>query len=340
MDSLKQLLNRIAAWARVWAQKGVDYVKAHPRGSGLTAGILILLIVGLILPVPPPHVALSGEKLLTNGPDWFTNSLFTTILVDIIIIALALGATARMKLIPTGLQNFMEAVLEYLYNLSESVAQHHARQFFPWVVTIFIFVIISNWTGVLPGMGSIGIWHEYGHADAGGSIANASYKLAMVDGNLKITDTAAALPAEEGEMVLTPLLRPPSADLNTTFALALITIVMVQVIGVRTLGGAYWGKFFTLRGEGMMKGVNAFVGFLELVAQFSRLLAFGFRLFGNIFAGEVILLTMAFLIAFLLPLPFFILEIFVGFIQALVFMMLALVFFTEATVAHGDHEHH
>jgi F-type H+-transporting ATPase subunit a len=285
---------------------------------------------------------LTGEQLLTRGPAWFTNSILTTILVDVIIIALAVAATARMKLIPSGWQNFMEAVLEWLYNLSESVAQHNARRFFPWVVTIFIFVIISNWTGILPGVGSIGFMHPYGgsHAGVEDSIAKASYKLAMVDGSLKLTDTASVVAAEEGDMVLVPLIRPPSADLNTTFALALITMIMVQVIGVQTLGGAYWGKFFTLRGEGFMKGVNAFVGFLELVAQFSRFLAFGFRLFGNIFAGEVILMTMAFLIAFLLPLPFYVLEIFVGFIQALVFMMLALVFWTEATIAHGHEEHH
>jgi F-type H+-transporting ATPase subunit a len=261
--------------------------------------------------------------------------------VDIIIIVLALAATTKMQLIPTGWQNFMEAVLEYLYGLCESVARTYARQFFPWVVTIFIFVIISNWTGILPGVGSIGFMHPYGgHAQGEESIAKASYKLAMVDGTLKITDTASVMAAGEGDMVLVPLIRPPSADLNTTFALSLITIVMVQVIGVRTLGGAYWGKFFTLKGEGFMKGVNAFVGILELIAQGSRFLAFGFRLFGNIFAGEVILMTMAFLVAFLLPLPFYVLEIFVGFIQALVFMMLALVFFTEATVAHGHDDHH
>lgn len=340
MDSLTKLMTRVVAWARVWVQRGVDYVKAHPRGSGLTAAIVLMLIIGAILPVPEPHVALSGEKLLTNGPDWFTNSLFTTLVVDIIILALAFGATARMSLIPSGLQNFMEAVLEYLYGLAEAVAQHRAREFFPWVVTIFIFVIISNWTGILPGVGSIGFMHPYGHADAGESIVNAGHKLAMVDGSLKLTDAAAVTPAEEGEMVLIPLLRPPSADLNTTFALSLITIVMVQVIGMRTLGMSYWGKFFTTKGEGFMKGINAFVGALELLGQVSRFLAFGFRLFGTIFAGEVILLTMAFLVAFLVPLPFFILELFIGFIQALVFMMLALVFFTEATVSHAEHEHH
>jgi F-type H+-transporting ATPase subunit a len=342
MDSLRELFDRIVAWARYWWLRGVDYVRAHPRGSGLVASIILLLVVGVILPVDPPHVALSGEQLLTRGPVWFTNSILTTILVDIILIVMAVAATARMKLIPTGWQNVMEAVLEYLYSLAESVAQHHARRFFPWVVTIFLFVIISNWTGILPGVGSIGFMHPYGaHAGAEGAIANASYKLAMVDGNLKITNAAAVMPATVGEMVLVPLIRPPSADLNTTFALALITMVMVQVIGVGTVGaGPYFHKFFNAGGSGFMRAINAFVGFLELVAQFSRFLAFGFRLFGNIFAGEVILMTMAFLIAFLLPLPFYFLEIFVGFIQALVFMMLALVFFTEATVAHGQHDDH
>jgi len=89
-----------------------------------------------------------------------------------------------------------------------------------------------------------------------------------------------------------------------------------------------------------MKGINAFVGILDLISEFSRVLAFGFRLFGNVFAGEIILFTMTFLIAFLLPLPFYVLELFVGFVQALVFMMLALVFFQMSTISHGSHDEH
>ena len=92
-----------------------------------------------------------------------------------------------------------------------------------------------------------------------------------------------------------------------------------------------------------MKGINGFVGILEIISEFSRILAFGFRLFGNIFAGEIVLATMAFLVTFYLPVPFYILEVFVGFVQALVFMMLALVFFHMSTISHGhdhdDHEH-
>ena len=135
-----------------------------------------------------------------------------------------------------------------------------------------------------------------------------------------------------------PLFRAPSADLNFTFALALSTMIMVQVWGVRFLGGSYFRKFFTFSGPNLfMKCIAAFVGILELISEFARILSFGFRLFGNIFAGEVVLATMAFLFAFLLPVAFYGLEVFVGFVQAMVFMMLTLVFFQLATVSHGDH---
>jgi F-type H+-transporting ATPase subunit a len=115
----------------------------------------------------------------------------------------------------------------------------------------------------------------------------------------------------------------------------------VQVWGVRFLGGSYFRKFFTFSGPNLfMKCISAFVGILELISEFARILSFAFRLFGNVFAGEIVLATMAFLGAFLLPVPFYALEVFVGFVQALVFMMLALVFFQMASLSHGDHEEH
>jgi F-type H+-transporting ATPase subunit a len=89
-----------------------------------------------------------------------------------------------------------------------------------------------------------------------------------------------------------------------------------------------------------MKGINAYVGILELISEISRVLSFGFRLFGNIFAGEIVLATMAFLVAFLIPVPFYALEVFIGFVQALVFMMLTLVFFHMASISHGEHDEH
>jgi F-type H+-transporting ATPase subunit a len=145
--------------------------------------------------------------------------------------------------------------------------------------------------------------------------------------------------AEHGPKFV-PLFRAPSTDLNMTFALAITTMVMVQVWGVRTQGTAYFAKFTNAKGSNIgMKIINGFVSFLEIISEFSRIIAFGFRLFGNIFAGEVVLGTMAFLIPFFLPVPFYVLEVGVGVIQALVFMMLALVFFTMATISHGHEEH-
>ena len=151
---------------------------------------------------------------------------------------------------------------------------------------------------------------------------------------------ASVAAAEEGHAKFVPLLRPPSADLNFTFAIALITMFMVQVYGFQALGTSYFTKFFNTSGSGAMKGVNIFVSILELISELSRILTFAFRLFGNIFAGEVVLATMAFLVTFLIPVPFYFLELFVGFVQALVFMALALIFFSVATISHHGDEHH
>ena len=157
----------------------------------------------------------------------------------------------------------------------------------------------------------------------------------MAGGNLILAAPeriqAAPAAAEEDHEKFVPWFRAPTADLNMTFALAICTMVMVQIWGVRFLGGSYFRKFFTFSGpNAFMKGISTFVGILELISEFARVLSFGFRLFGNIFAGEIVLATMAFLFAFLLPVPFYVLEVFIGFVQALVFMMFTLVFFQMA----------
>jgi F-type H+-transporting ATPase subunit a len=350
-------MESIQNFFRNFWEKFKAWIEANPRRAGLWAAVIVLFIVGLFIPVGTPHVALSGEPLFSNGPAWFTNAILTTIIVDIFLILVSIAATARMNLVPSGLQNFMEMVVEMLYNLSESVAGDRARQFFPFVATIFLFVLISNYSGLIPGVGSIGFYHEEAHTEEAGEHAlNLDAQLAMADGNLTFVAPVAgelaplAQSVQEGEEgaaaeeghgpKFVPLFRAPSTDLNMTFALAITTMVMVQIWGVRSQGGAYFKKFFNASGKGAMKGISIFVSFLEIVSEFARIIAFGFRLFGNIFAGEVVLATMAFLIPFFLPLPFYILEVGVGAIQALVFMMLALVFFTMATIAHGHEEHH
>lgn len=336
-----------------------DYARSNPLKVGSITALVIALIVGFFWPdVPKPHVALGGEPFSTN-PNlwWLTNSVLTTIIIDILLIVGALAVRFRLKLVPNGFQNFMELLLEYFYGLSEQVAGKAARNYFPWVMTIFLLVILSNWSGMIPGVGSIGMEH---HAAAGaeeeqsGGGLNAGAQLAMADGNLILLSNEAAPAAapqqeepatgvaptaeEEAEAaVFVPFFRAPSADLNLTFALAISTMIMVQIWGVRALGGSYFRKFFNASGKGAMKGISVFVGLLELISEVARIISFGFRLFGNIFAGEIVLATMAFLAAFILPVPFYLLEMFVGFVQALVFAMLALVFFAMATVGHGDH---
>ena len=344
-----------------------------PTRKGWTLVVIVLLIASVLMrfiaPVPPPHVALSGEPIFSNGPQWLTNSILMTIIVDIVLIILALATRFSLKEIPGGLQNVMEALVETLYGLAESVAGRNAAKFFPWAATLFMLIILSNWSGLIPGVGSIGIYqstevhgetpatHEGdtpeatptpGASEGSGRLTN---QLAMADGKLILVSledvqarpaasgVAAPAAAEEGgHEKFVPLLRAPSADLNMTFALAIATMVMVQIWGVRFLGGSYFRKFWNFTGpNGFMKGINFFVGILELISEFARIISFGFRLFGNIFAGEIVLATMAFLIAFLIPVPFYMLEVFVGFVQALVFMMLALVFFQMASIGHDGH---
>ncbi len=306
---------------------------SNARNRNITIAIVALLILS-VLPwfrVGPPHVELAAESLLEHGPKWFTNGLLTTLLVDLVIILLAVFAVFRMKEVPGAWQNIVEMLIEGMWNLTQSIAGHgsaNSRKFFPWVMTIFIFVLISNYIGLLPGFGSIGVWHSA--TGENHALVELGNQVAMAGGDA----IAATAPAEEGAEVFVPLFRSPSADLNMTGALALISVFMTQFYGVQALGVGYFSKFFK---NPFKDAMGAVVGFFELIAEISKIISFSFRLFGNIFAGEVVLLVMAFLVTFLLPSVFYGLELFIGFIQALVFMLLTLAFFTMATVSHDDH---
>lgn len=317
-----------------------DYARADPRRALyiVIAVVLILLniIIKFTMELPQPHVSLAGEPLMLHGPSWFTNSFLTTIVVDIILLALAFGATRNLRLVPSGLQNVFEALMEFIQNLAEGVAGKNADKYFAWVTTLFLFIIISNYSGLIPLVGSLGFYHpaEAEHATTlDGQLAMANGELLLVSAEARETQAAEA---EHEKLV--PLFRAPSADLSTTFALALATMFMVQYHGFSSLGGKYFKKFafWSPSGQGFMKGINGFVSFLELISEISRILTFSFRLFGNIFAGEVVLAVISFLVPFLIPVVFYGLEVMVGAIQAFVFMMLALVFFNMATISH-DH---
>ncbi len=339
---LENWINKVQEWIKQFQA----WVQNNPKKAGLYGGIALALILGFIFTAPVPHVELSGEPLFSTGPKWFTNSLFTTLIVDIIILVVAFMATARMQLIPSGVQNALEALVEYLFGLAESIAGKNVMRFFPISATIFMLVLVSNYTGLIPFVGSVGFCHPETEAGAAHTLRLGN-QLAMANGKLILL-----APAAEGEAAaevdhgntcehgqkLVPLFRAPSADLNMTLALGLSTMVLVQYFGLSTLGSGYLKKFWNTSGTGFMKGINIFVGILEAISEVARVISFTFRLFGNIFAGEVVLATMAFLCAYLIPLPFYFLEVLVGAVQALVFMMLSLVFFSMAVVSHGGHE--
>jgi len=318
--------------------------------------LAILFIPGFVLPrfstqAVTASVAVRPEVLLTVGEFEITNTLFTTWIVTILLTLFVFFSTRKMETVPSGLQNVLEMIIEALDGLTTSVAGSRGRKFFPIVATIFLFVLFSNLLGLVPGFGPIGIIPVSEHAPAPQGIAT-------FDLPPSLSESLGAKGGEgEGGIILAPLFRSPSTDINMTLALALISVIMTQVFGMQAMGPIkYWfvrffmfdkvGQFFLSLFKGKPKFgllafglLDVFVGLLELVSEVSKILSFTFRLFGNIFAGEVVLLIMAFLF-FALPFPFYALELFIGFIQAFVFAILTLVFMTIATTAHGAEAHH
>lgn len=284
---------------------------------GLIVVMLGLLVGGLFMggvmneEVHMPVISLAAEKihlpfdLPLIGRD-LPNTFPATWLTMLLLIAVALLYRPKEGEVPSRFQALVEMVVEGFYNFIEGVAGDKTRMFFPLIATFFFFILVANWMGLLPGVGSVGVYGMH-----------------------------------EGHEVLIPFLRGANADLNTTLALAIISVVATQYFGVRTLGLKYFSKFFTFKGKAVYeRPINAFVGILELISEFIKIVSFSFRLFGNIFAGEVLLIVMAFLAAFIASLPFMGLELFVGLVQALIFSMLSLVFFMMATVSHDGHEDH
>ncbi len=298
-------------------------------------GALGLLVLSIFLPKPELHVSLAPEKIWHYGPDWFTNTFLTTFIVDALLILMALVVRNGLRReVPKGFTNFMEWFMEGLLNVVEGIAGENSKRFFPWVATIFFLVIVSNYIGLIPGVNTIQSPWSVVTDDHARNIAAETVVEASPSGFLALFNAE----AEDEHASTKPLLRAPSTDLNMTFALAVITMIMVQFFGLKALGLTYLRKFFAFR-RGFIGAINGYVGILELISEFTKIISFAFRLFGNIFAGEVLLAVMAFLIPFMVPAFFYGFEIFVGFIQAAVFMMLALIFFHAATISHGGDHH-
>lgn len=245
------------------------------------------------------EISIAAEKLFSIGGFPVTNALLIGFLVSIFLIVVTQIVRKHLEQVPRGIQNLVEVIFEALLDLVESVTQDkkQARQFFPLIATIFLFVLIANWVGLLPGLGTVGLTHM-----------------------------------KDGHATIIPFLRSTSADLNFTIALSLIAVFTVQMTGIAALGIVKYGKKFFISPFHKPYGIGTAVGILELTSELGKIISFTFRLFGNVFAGEVLLTVMLHLVPYFIPLPFMFLEVFVGFIQAVVFAMLTLVFLKMATV--------
>jgi F-type H+-transporting ATPase subunit a len=251
-------------------------------------------------------------------------------------------------------------LLEGFYGLIEGAAgPKWTPRIFPIVVTLFLFIITSNWLGLTPLFGGWGALH-HAEADHGEPVTwlNDSETIGLwgVGETGEEGSEHGALGGGEETYALAPMFRAATTDLNVTIALAVVSVLITQYFGVKALGIPYFGKFiaiggvvkaFTKQGIGCggriaqfgMGLIDIFIGVVEFISEIGKVVSFSFRLFGNIFAGEVLLGVMAFLIPYLISLPFYGLELFVGLVQALVFMMLSVAFFVVAISSHGEDAH-
>ena len=278
-----------------------------PLGAGFFG-----IKVPSFLAVPKPHIALPSERLFEVAGFPITNTLIAAWLSIIVLAVLFYVCTRKMKLIPGKLQNLAEMAVEALLSFVKSVAgEKHARLLFPAVATIFIYVITNAYLALLPFFGTI-----------------------VVTG-------------QEGTAV--PLFRSANTDINVPLSIAVMSFIFVEFWGMKSLGAfRYLGEFFNFGqiGRGvkeLFRGkirpaitniafgfINLFVGMLEIFSHLIRIISFTFRLFGNMTAGEMLLLVSAFLIPLIFTIPFYGLELLIGFIQALIFAGLTLVFGTIA----------
>ena len=270
---------------------------------------------------PSHEVTIYAEPIFHIGKFQITNSLLTSWVAVLVIFIFALAIRLKLKKIPGKVQNVFEVIFEGALSLVDQVTNDRkiSKKIFPLVFSLFVFILVNNWLGLLPVLGSFGF------------LVNEGAHTAFV-----------------------PLLRSGTADINTTLALSIMIVIGSNLFGIFAIGlwktfnkyvniKALWSIIPKVRKDPtilLVAPINFFVGLLELVGEMAKIASLSFRLFGNVFAGEVLLASMAAIFAYIVPGPFLFLEVFVGLIQALIFALLSAVYFTIASQDHSEHDEH
>lgn len=269
------------------------------------------------------EVTIYAEPIFNIGSFQVTNSLINSWLTVFIIFLLCVFLRFKLKKVPGKLQNIFEILLDGAMSLVDQVTNDRkvSVRIFPLVLSLFLFILLNNWLGLLPVVGSMGFIFEH-----------------------------------DGHAVFHPLFRAGTADINTTLALSMVMVIASNIFGIIVIGawktfnkyvnikalGEIFTKFRKDKNVVIVSPINFFVGILELIGEMAKVASLSFRLFGNVFAGEVLLASMAAIFLYILPGPFLFLEVFIGLIQALIFALLATVYFTIASQDHSEHDedHH
>ena len=274
-----------------------------------------------ITQAPIHETTIYAEPVFHIGSFQITNSLLNSWLAVLVIIAFCVLLRVKLKQIPGKVQHIFEILLEGALSLCDQVTNDRkiTVKIFPLVLSLFVFILINNWLGLLPIVGSIGFIEHIGK-----------------------------------ESFFIPVFRAGTADINTTLALSIAIVIGSNAFGIMAIGvWKIFNKYVNIKALGgivtkfrkdksviIVAPISFFVGILELIGEMAKVASLSFRLFGNVFAGEVLLASMGAIFLYILPTPFLFLEVFIGLIQALIFSLLATVYFTIAAQDHGEHEEH
>ena len=341
------------------------------KGLLILGAVLALFVVGFLylkgpLEIPTLIIEPSGRIGGAENGYPLRSSVVQQWIAMLALIVLAFFATRKVSIVPGRLQALAEIIVEFLLGLCERAAGAvNGRRFFPVVATIFLFILSANWLGLLPGTGTVGRFVDAEHVieeaeeraheqDSEADLTKLKLFVVGADSHsVELGQSEFEVTAEEWEDGkkeeleergqtaghLIPYIRPANTDVNTPLAIAIWSFLFVEFLGISTLGFGYFTKFFNfsrlLRGNIGFGIIDVFVGILELISELVRMVSFTFRLFGNIFAGEILILMAGFFFPLIAVTGVFVMELFFGMIQAFIFAILTLIFGVLAVTSHG-----